>query len=413
MAAPNPADFGAVAVGPNPADFGAVAVSPTAPNMESVASTPLGPKDVPESAPTGSVKNAPRTGAVDFLRGLPGALSAMGINTLGQLAGRATALLNPSAGLKVADTLSYTPSEKGQETGRILGKVLDKSKLAGMGPMAMPAGEGATIAMKGPSSPLQAAGRSLMQSALKPSKIEQRTGKAGRAVDTMLEGGYSVTKGGVEKMTAEIDRLNDAIKDAIKNSPATVDKAAATKALNEAVDKFKLQVTPQADLATIQKAMDDFMANPLFEGMERIPVQLAQDVKQGTYRVLGDKAYGEQKGAGAEAQKALARGLKEGVAEAVPSVGPMNAKESDLINARNIAANRVMSDANKNPIGLGILNPSTLIPWLMDRSPAVKSLLARGLYQTGKAVPDPQVPVPSPQALQALGVAPLVQGQQQ
>ena len=40
----------------------------------------------------------------------------------------------------------------------------------------------------------------------------------------------------------------------------------------------------------------------------------AQAMKQGTYRALGDKAYGELKGASIEAQKAQARGLKEELA---------------------------------------------------------------------------------------------------
>lgn len=360
--------------------------------------------DVPQDAPVAKIPRQ-RTSALDLIRGVPGALASIGSSIPAQIAGRATALFNPAAGQKVAEAMTYQPSERGQEVLDRFGRVLEKSKLEGMGPMALPAGGvAAPVALP---QPLQKGARSLMQSALKPSKSEMKSGKGARAVDTMLKEGFNVTEGGVQKMSAEIDRLNEAIKEVIKNSPATVDKAKATKALAEATEKFKMQVTPQADLATIQKALDDFMANPLFEGMEEIPIQLAQDMKQGTYRVLGDKAYGEQKGAGAEAQKALARGLKEGIVEAAPEVGPLNARESALINARNIAANRVATSGNKNPMGLGLLHPQTILPWLVDRSGAAKSVGARGLYNLGEALPA-QANVPSPATLRALKVAPFI-----
>jgi len=79
--------------------------------------------------------------------------------------------------------------------------------------------------------------------------------------------------------------------------------------------------------------------------------------------------------------------LKEEIAAAEPSVVPLNARQSDLINAIKIAQNRVLMDSNKNPLGLGALNPFTLPIWMWDRSPVAKSLTARALYSGSEQIP--------------------------
>jgi hypothetical protein len=252
---------------------------------------------------------------------------------------------------------------------------------ANVGVQAIPVIAGSALAKLGEPA-LQSAGRQLMQSALKPSRAELASGKGAKAVDTMLEEGINVTPGGVRTLNAEIDKLNDAMHAALARSNATVDKAQAAKALDDLVQRVKMQVNPQSDMATVQKALDEFLNHPLVAQMSDIPVQLAQQLKQGTYRSLGSKSFGELKGAEIEAQKGLARGLKEEIAQAVPEVGPLNAAESRLLNARDIAENRVLMDANKNPMGLGWLaaHPSTWLGFAADRSPLIKSLLARGLH---------------------------------
>lgn len=234
---------------------------------------------------------------------------------------------------------------------------------------------------------LETGARSLMQSAMKPTLEALRTGKASRAIDTMLEEGVNVTKGGIEKLRAQIGELNQQIADAIASSPATVDKGKVASELQGTLNKFLNQVNPNADRAAIEKAWNEFLTHPLLTGVRDIPVQLAQKLKQGTYKALGEKSYGELKGAEIEAQKTLARGLKEGVAEAVPRVAPLNARESDLLNALNVAQRRVLMDGNKNPAGLGILHPETMALWLADRSPLAKSLLARMLYSGSEQIP--------------------------
>jgi hypothetical protein len=307
--------------------------------------------------------------------------------------------------------LPITGIMKGTETaGKLLdraayeggGRVTDAAAKVGMSPkVAAGAGYAANVGLqtlpmllggevaKGASLAFQAEGKRMMQSALKPTLETLRTGKAGKAIDTMLEEGINVTPGGVDKLQDKISGLNQQIKQLIQNSPATVDKSKVANTLQDALTKFEKQVTPQSDVAAIQKAWDEFLNHPLLVGKQDIPVNLAQELKQGTYRSLGDKSYGELKGADIEAQKTLARGLKEEIAKAVPQVQPLNAEESKLLNALNVAERRVLMDANKNPAGLGWLttNPAKFVGFMADRSPLFKSLIARMLYSGSEQIP--------------------------
>jgi hypothetical protein len=116
-----------------------------------------------------------------------------------------------------------------------------------------------------------------------------------------------------------------------------------------------------------------------------MPVQLAQALKQGTYKQLAKK-YGQLGSADVEAQKAIARGLKEQVAEKVPAVASLNAEESKMLNVLSVAERRIVMEANKNPMGLALLakDPRAWATFLADRSASAKSLLARIMNRASK-----------------------------
>jgi hypothetical protein len=78
----------------------------------------------------------------------------------------------------------------------------------------------------------------------------------------------------------------------------------------------------------------------------------AQAMKQGTYRVLAGK-YGEQGSASVEAQKALARGLKEEIATQFPEIGNLNAQESQLLDLQPVLERAVNRITNQQAIGIG------------------------------------------------------------
>jgi hypothetical protein len=191
-------------------------------------------------------------------------------------------------------------------------------------------------------------------------------------------------------MQKRIAELGDEITEAIKDSPAVINKNDVAARLNSALDKFRSQVTPKADLKTIEDAWSEFLSHPDLAGKINIPVQLAQSLKQGTYRVLGDKPYGEVSGASNEAQKQLARGLKEEISKAVPGVAERNEILSALINAKDIAQRRVMMSGNNNLAGLALLanDVKAGLGFMADKSDLVKALLARLVNKSAERVPQ-------------------------
>jgi hypothetical protein len=278
-------------------------------------------------------------------------------------------------------------------------------------------GAAAPSALAPAASGLKTSARNWMTSALKPQIAEARSGKAGRAVDTLLDEGVNVTQGGAETLRGIVDDLNQKIADKIATSNATVDKTAATAPLDSILNSFSRQVNPNADIAAIRGSKNEFMNHPSLprvtpartvespildssgrpftqeipaSGTERIPIQTAQELKQGTYRSLGNKNYGELKGAEVEAQKGLARGLKDEVANAEPSVGPLNARESEMLNALPMVERQVLIDLRKNPGGIGWLahNAKAFGAFMLGRSPLFKSLAARMINTTSEALPS-------------------------
>ena len=229
---------------------------------------------------------------------------------------------------------------------------------------------------------LQAGARRVMQSAVKPTLADLRSGDAAKAINTMLKEGFNPTEGGVKAMQSQIDKLAEQVRSAIANSTAKVNKYAVGDRLLGILERFKSQVNPKADLNAIENVWNEFLSHPDLAGKVEMPVQLAQKMKTGTYYALGNKPYGELQGATTEAQKQLARGLKEEISSVVPSVGPLNAKEAALINARDVAYRRAMMSGNRNPMGLGPLAGQKVgfLGFLADRSDLIKALLARLMY---------------------------------
>ena len=229
----------------------------------------------------------------------------------------------------------------------------------------------------------------LMQSALKPTEKQLRSGQAKTAVDTLLELGISPTNSGVQKLKGHISDINEKIANALTASNATVNKEKVMQRLADVEEKFGNQVAPTSDIKAIQNIGEEFMGSnkPMIEmPQQNIPVQLAQKLKQGTYKVLSGK-YGEAGSASTEAQKALARGLKEEIAKEVPAISGLNAQESKIIDTLKVAERRALMEMNKNPAGLALLanDPKAAIAFMADKSAAFKALAARMINQVGKA----------------------------
>lgn len=231
----------------------------------------------------------------------------------------------------------------------------------------------------------KAASRRLMQSALKPTIKQLKTGDARVAVDTLLDYGINPNKRGVERLRGTVDNINDDIAARIAGSNATVSRQKALDCLADVRAKAGNQVSPAADVGAIQGIADDFLNHPNIAS-DAIPVQQAQELKKGTYQALRGQ-YGQVRGSAIEAQKAVARGLKDQIAEVVPGIGPLNAEEARLLKTLDVAERRALMEMNKNPMGLSILagNKAAFVGFMADRSAAFKALAARAINRASVA----------------------------
>ena len=286
----------------------------------------------------------------------------------------ANALLRGGSGALQGGAATAMVSPEDAGTGALIG---------GATPLAV---QGAAKVGQAIGSGLRSGSESMMQSALKPTIEQLRTGKAETAIKTLLDEGINPTAAGVEKLQGRVGDINSQIDNLIQSSSGTVDKNKVIGTMSDTIKRFANQVSPKSDLGSIERVIDDFIAHPTATGND-IPVQLAQELKKGTYRVLKDKAYGQLGSAEIEAQKALARGLKEGISKAVPEVAGLNAQEAKLLTTLKVAERRALMDANKNPMGLALLasHPGTWAAFMADRSAAFKGLAARLANNASKA----------------------------
>jgi hypothetical protein len=228
----------------------------------------------------------------------------------------------------------------------------------------------------------QATGKSMMWRALKPAKAARMNGDAEKAVQTLLDEGVNVTKGGVESLTGRIDELDDALDAAIKGSTARLQKTDALKGLKDVIKEYKAGTMAAESLDDVRRVARNLIEHPLLRGKTDMSVQAAQAMKRQNYKELGDAAYGTglKPSAERDALKAVTRSLKEGIERGTPEAGAINAEMSPLINARDLAQDRTLVAGNRDLLGISTMNPKTMLLSLADRSQLLKSLLARFLY---------------------------------
>ncbi len=241
---------------------------------------------------------------------------------------------------------------------------------------------------------LAAGGTRLMQSAVKPTlKMAPNTPKI---VKTMLDEGINVSPGGLAKLNRVLEAKNDDIAEAVKASTGLISKADVAARTGAISGRLSQQVNPRADLEAVAKGTAEFM-----EGPTHLTVPQAQAMKQGTYAQLKSN-YGQLSSAAVETQKTLARGLKEEIAKEVPEIAGLNAQESALIATKEALGRRVALSGNRDPVGFAWVtsHPTTFLAALIDRAPAVKSMLARGMYSSAGLAAKV-----SPQLIRAAAIA--------
>lgn len=255
-------------------------------------------------------------------------------------------------------------------------------------------------------------GPRLMQSALKvPGDVGAAAAKKGiipPVVQTMLDEGINVTSGGLAKLQRLIGETQGKVTAAVGNLTGQIERpVVAMRAASPARKMIAGQTNPAADLKALAGEVDEFL-HPVV-GPKSLTPQEAQAMKVGTYKQIGDK-YGTPAAllpGQIQAQMAFARGLKEEIehlatAQGQGDVKALNAREGRLLEALQDTAKRVALARNANPAGFAFVAhaPASFMAALIDRSPGVKSMLARGLYTSASHMTGV-----SPQLLRAMVAA--------
>lgn len=231
-------------------------------------------------------------------------------------------------------------------TGAILGEAAGAG-INAVAPKILPAAGRAVLLGKTP--------EAAYESALKPSVTLDAAERAS-AVKGGLENEIPVSKTGADKIADRIDELNQAVKDQIASDPTRpIDPNAVATRADEAKAKFGKQVNAGGDLAAIDASKQQFLSEQgATPGKPAPPMNAidAQEMKQGTYSVLKGK-FGEQGSASVEAQKALARGLKEEIAAQFPEISNLNAEESRLLDLQPLIERAVNRASNQGLFRLG------------------------------------------------------------
>jgi hypothetical protein len=344
----------------------------------------------------------PHGGAMDLLRGAGAGIRDMVAHPIDSLKSAVQPLIDalPSYANGPGGIPIPVPNVQGMQHGQQqLQAIQDHPYYAAgqaVGPAVAGAAFGAAGARFGPTvanAAVDATGRAALlgktpeaayESALKPSTTIDAPQRAA-IVQTGLQNEIPISKAGSEKIADLIDGLNQQIKAQIASDPnRPIDPNKVATRADMAKARFANQVNAQPDLNAIEASRQQFLAEQgaqsgkaattpqptglldnrgqpiMTQGVPATPPQPAppmsatdaQAMKQGTYRVLAGK-FGEQGSASVEAQKALARGLKEEIATQFPEIDKLNADESRLLDLQPVLDRAVNRISNHQLIGIG------------------------------------------------------------
>jgi hypothetical protein len=228
----------------------------------------------------------------------------------------------------------------------------------------------------------------LMTKAAKPAAglLEDFRTTAPQLAKTLLDNGVNVTRNGVDKLTNLLKSTQGELKTLLANSTATADKSNILAEVLPTASRIADQPNPSSDLSAIGDQVQGFIDHPKYSG-QTLTMPEAQALKTGTYQKIAG-SYGERGSATVEADKAIARGVKNEINSKVPEAAGLNQQEATLMAARDAVAKQVGLAANRDPAGLAWVarNPETMMGWMLEKSPAVKSMIARGLYKSASDV---------------------------
>jgi hypothetical protein len=251
----------------------------------------------------------------------------------------------------------------------------------------------------------------LYTSAIKPG-IRQKlsVGKRESAMRAGVEEGILPTMGGLDKLATKIDSIENQIDSIIKQGKVTakpIKTLDIADSLDSLIDMYNRSGMPPETYASINDVRNKVLSQGNYMSAEE-----AQAFKQNTYKLIR-KSYGELSSAVNEAQKTVARAVKDEIAKQYPEISTLNEKVGPMLQLEDEIQRAVKRIQNRDLIGIGIPlktmagkalkvaggagagyaagGPATgaiagLVIGILD-SPKVKSALAIALDRASKMLP--------------------------
>lgn len=213
---------------------------------------------------------------------------------------------------------------------------------AGAGELAKSSGVGTTM---------QDAAAGMYRRTLKPAPGTYTPAEAADLVKTGLNAGIPISEEGLAKLSSLTQNLRNQVAAKIgagAKAGQTINKFDVASRLNDTTSKLANQVNPEADLDAVSNSGNEFLRNQ----PANIPVSDAQSLKTGTYQQIR-KNYGTLSSGAVEAQKALARGIKEELEIQFPEIKQLNSQEGKFIGLDDALQRAVSRTSNHNWLSLG------------------------------------------------------------
>lgn len=229
---------------------------------------------------------------------------------------------------------------------------------------------------------LSTAGRAVYRGYLKPSLGKASLDRATQIVETGIQEAIPVTEKGAEKAQQLITNLHGEVDRILANTTGEVD-------LHTVADKLRAwgrQVYNRpgrapADFEAVMKVADRIDNHPSMAPraplarVDTVSATAANQVKR-DMQAGASSAYGLKSGAEKAAEKTGASLLRQGVEDVAPTVGPINARESKLIDLAKALNRATGREANRSQL--------TGVPTLMAGTAGAAELAAgAGRYGAG------------------------------
>lgn len=238
------------------------------------------------------------------------------------------------------------------------------------------AGEGMTGAAKqaGIQGVMEAAGgalmggvsrgaRSVYRGYLKPSLSKVNIGKAREIVETAFRENLPVTEGALSEAGRRIGALKDRVDSMLANASGDIDlSAVASKVRRWARTMYDRPGRAPGELDDALKVADRIDQHPsLLSQAEpwspadvidatRVSPSAANQVKRDLQQGVGPSQYGVQSRAGKTAEKVAASETRQAIEQVAPGVGPLNARESKLLDLARSLQRAVAREANTSKV---------------------------------------------------------------